>query len=167
MPRVHRPGQRLYPPPPTGAERPEVRATSCDEHITAPSRCWSRARSAARSSSTPTAATITKPAPKCSKTSSARKGRGGNLGALGHHRVRELREAQQEGLRPRLSAWVQQIEDYAKLGDTVASHLAVKIPDKQQILETMSGVAERLEKVLGLMESEIVCTRSKSVSTGA
>ena len=49
---------------------------------------------------------------------------------------------------------VQQIEDYAKLADTVASHLAVKIPDKQLILETPS-VTERLEKVLGLMESEI------------
>ncbi|MFZ0424339.1 MAG: endopeptidase La [Xanthobacteraceae bacterium] len=49
---------------------------------------------------------------------------------------------------------VQQIEDYAKLADTVASHLAVKIPDKQLILETPS-VTERLEKVLGLMESEL------------
>src|SRR6266436_2458207 len=49
---------------------------------------------------------------------------------------------------------VNQIEDYAKLADTIASHLAVKIPDKQLILETPS-VTERLEKVLGLMESEI------------
>ncbi|MFZ1922938.1 MAG: endopeptidase La [Xanthobacteraceae bacterium] len=49
---------------------------------------------------------------------------------------------------------VQKIEDYTKLADTVASHLAVKIPDKQLILETPS-VTERLEKVLGLMESEI------------
>ena len=32
---------------------------------------------------------------------------------------------------------VQQIEDYAKLADTVASHLAVKISDKQAILETV------------------------------
>ena len=49
---------------------------------------------------------------------------------------------------------VQQIEDYAKLADTVASHLAVKIPDRQAILET-TVVTERLEKVLGLIESEI------------
>ena len=49
---------------------------------------------------------------------------------------------------------VQQIEDYAKLADTVASNLAVKISDKQLILETPS-VTQRLEKVLGLMESEI------------
>ena len=55
---------------------------------------------------------------------------------------------------PEVVGVVQQITDYAKLADTVASHLAVKIPDKQAILETAS-VPERLEKVLGLMESEI------------
>ena len=49
---------------------------------------------------------------------------------------------------------VQAITDFAKLGDTVASHLAVKIADRQGILETLS-VTSRLEKVLGLMESEI------------
>ena len=49
---------------------------------------------------------------------------------------------------------VQAITDFAKLGDTVASHLAVKIADRQAILETLS-VTARLEKVLGLMESEI------------
>src|SRR6266511_4086801 len=48
----------------------------------------------------------------------------------------------------------QQIEDYAKLADTVASHLALKIPDRQAILET-TAVTERLEKVLGLIDSEI------------
>src|SRR6187401_514853 len=55
---------------------------------------------------------------------------------------------------PEVVGVIQQIEDYAKLADTVASHLAVKIPDKQDILETTS-VTQRLEKVLGLMESEI------------
>src|SRR6478736_5663186 len=55
---------------------------------------------------------------------------------------------------PEVVGVVQQIDDYAKLADTVASHLAVKIPDKQLILETPI-VTERLEKVLGLMESEI------------
>ncbi len=55
---------------------------------------------------------------------------------------------------PEVVGVVQQIDDYAKLADTVASHLAVKIPDKQIILETPT-VTERLEKVLGLMESEI------------
>jgi ATP-dependent Lon protease len=55
---------------------------------------------------------------------------------------------------PEVIGVVQQIEDYAKLADAVASHLAIKIPDKQVILETPS-VTQRLEKVLGLMESEI------------
>jgi ATP-dependent Lon protease len=55
---------------------------------------------------------------------------------------------------PEVVGVVQQIEDYAKLADTVASHLAVKIPDRQAILETTT-VTERLEKVLGLIESEI------------
>src|SRR5258705_2768011 len=55
---------------------------------------------------------------------------------------------------PEVVGVVQQIEDYAKLADTVASHLALKIPDRQAILET-TAVTERLEKVLGLIESEI------------
>jgi ATP-dependent Lon protease len=55
---------------------------------------------------------------------------------------------------PEVVGVVQQIEDYAKLADTVASHLAVKIPEKQAVLET-AVVTERLEKVLALMESEI------------
>ncbi|HWV54760.1 endopeptidase La [Pseudorhodoplanes sp.] len=55
---------------------------------------------------------------------------------------------------PEVVGVVQQIEDHAKLADTVGSHLQVKIADKQALLETAS-VPERLEKVLGLMESEI------------
>src|SRR5215475_12007999 len=55
---------------------------------------------------------------------------------------------------PEVVGVVQQIEDYAKLADTVASHLAVKIPDRQAILET-TAVTERLEKVLSLIDSEI------------
>jgi ATP-dependent Lon protease len=55
---------------------------------------------------------------------------------------------------PEVVSVVQQIEDYAKLADTIASHLTLKIPDRQAILET-TVVTERLEKVLGLIESEI------------
>jgi len=51
-------------------------------------------------------------------------------------------------------ASVSQIEDAAKLADTVASHLTVKIPDRQQLLETLNTV-ERLERVLALIEGEI------------
>ena len=49
---------------------------------------------------------------------------------------------------------IAQIDDYSKLADTVASHLAIKVTDKQELLEIVS-ITERLERVLGLMESEI------------
>jgi ATP-dependent Lon protease len=55
---------------------------------------------------------------------------------------------------PEVIGAVSQIEDYSKLADTVASHLAIKIQEKQDILSIVS-VVERLEQVLGLMESEI------------
>ena len=55
---------------------------------------------------------------------------------------------------PEVVAAIGQIDDYAKLADSVASHLAVKISDKQAILE-ITSVTKRLEKCLGLMESEI------------
>lgn len=55
---------------------------------------------------------------------------------------------------PEVVAAITQIEDPAKLADSVASHLAVKISDKQDVLET-GTITQRLEKVLGLMESEI------------
>ena len=57
-------------------------------------------------------------------------------------------------ISPEVVAAVTQIDDYAKLADTVASHLAVKIADKQAVLE-MASVAKRLEKCLNLMEGEI------------
>ena len=55
---------------------------------------------------------------------------------------------------PEVVGVVQQIEDYAKLADMIAAHLILKISDRQAILET-TAVNERLEKVLGLMKSEI------------
>ncbi|HEX2580549.1 MAG TPA: endopeptidase La [Dongiaceae bacterium] len=55
---------------------------------------------------------------------------------------------------PEVLVSINQIEDPAKLADTVASHLALKIPDKQELLE-IAGVAERLERVYAFMESEI------------
>jgi ATP-dependent Lon protease len=55
---------------------------------------------------------------------------------------------------PEVLSAVSNIDDYSKLADTVASHLAVRIPEKQEILG-MTSVVERLEKVLGMMESEI------------
>ena len=55
---------------------------------------------------------------------------------------------------PEVLVSVNQIEEPAKLADTVASHLALKIPDKQDLLE-ISSVRERLERVYSLMEAEI------------
>jgi ATP-dependent Lon protease len=49
---------------------------------------------------------------------------------------------------------VSQIDNPGRLADTVASHITIKIPDKQQILEIIN-VAERLEHVFSLMEGEI------------
>ncbi len=57
-------------------------------------------------------------------------------------------------ISPEVLDTVTQIEDYSKLADTIASHLAIKIADKQEILETVL-VTGRLERVYALMESEI------------
>ena len=51
---------------------------------------------------------------------------------------------------PEVLVSINQIEDPAKLADTVASHLSLKIPEKQELLETAS-VAERLERVFAHM----------------
>jgi ATP-dependent Lon protease len=55
---------------------------------------------------------------------------------------------------PEVLVSINQIEDPGKLADTVASHLTLKIPEKQELLETET-VSERLEKVFGYMEGEI------------
>jgi ATP-dependent Lon protease len=57
-------------------------------------------------------------------------------------------------ISPEVLGTISQIEDYSKLADTIASHLAVKISDKQDVLETTT-ISDRLEKVYTLMESEI------------
>jgi len=49
---------------------------------------------------------------------------------------------------------VNQIEDYGKLSDTVASHLALKISEKQELLE-IESIAARMERVISFMEGEI------------
>src|SRR5436305_2903854 len=55
---------------------------------------------------------------------------------------------------PEVLVSINQIEDPGKLADTVASHLTLKIPEKQELLEPET-VSERLEKVFGYMEGEI------------
>ena len=55
---------------------------------------------------------------------------------------------------PEVLVSVNQIEEPAKLADTVASHLSLKISEKQELLET-ALVGDRLERIFGFMESEI------------
>jgi ATP-dependent Lon protease len=55
---------------------------------------------------------------------------------------------------PEVLVSINQIDDPSKLADTVASHLALKIAEKQELLE-IEPVAERLEKVYSFMEAEI------------
>ena len=49
---------------------------------------------------------------------------------------------------------VNQIDVHSKLADTVASHLALKISEKQELLE-ISSVAARMERIISFMEGEI------------
>ena len=55
---------------------------------------------------------------------------------------------------PEVLVSVGQIEDYSKLADTIASHLSLKIADKQALLEGHS-LKDRFEKILGFMDAEI------------
>ncbi len=55
---------------------------------------------------------------------------------------------------PEVLGSVSNIDDHSKLADTVASHLAIKIPEKQEILE-LPSIAERLERIYSMMEAEI------------
>ena len=57
-------------------------------------------------------------------------------------------------ISPEVLGTISQIEDYSKLADTIASHLAIKIADKQDVLEIVT-VSSRLERVYTLMEGEI------------
>ncbi len=49
---------------------------------------------------------------------------------------------------------ISQITDPSRLADTIAAHLAIKLADKQALLE-IASVSERLEKAFALMEGEI------------
>ena len=49
---------------------------------------------------------------------------------------------------------VSSLEEPARLADTIAAHLALKVADKQKILE-IERVSERLEHLMALMEGEI------------
>jgi ATP-dependent Lon protease len=55
---------------------------------------------------------------------------------------------------PEVVGTINEIEDVGKLCDTVASHLAVKLADKQEILESID-INERFDKIVGLIQLEL------------
>ncbi len=55
---------------------------------------------------------------------------------------------------PEIVTSVSSIEDPARLADTIAAHMSLKISEKQNVLEIVS-LRERLERLMALMESEI------------
>ncbi len=55
---------------------------------------------------------------------------------------------------PEVLGSVSQIDEPAKLADTIASHINIKIAEKQELLE-MPAISDRLERVYSLMEGEI------------
>ncbi len=57
-------------------------------------------------------------------------------------------------IAPEVLVSINQIEEPGKLADTVASHLSIKLSEKQELLE-LPSVAERLERVFAHMEGEM------------
>lgn len=57
-------------------------------------------------------------------------------------------------IAPEVVTSVSQLEDPSHLADTIVSHLNLRIPEKQELLET-AKVEERLEQVFAHMEAEI------------
>jgi len=55
---------------------------------------------------------------------------------------------------PEVLVSINQIENASKLADTIASHLALKISEKQELLEDYS-ISKRLERIFSHMEAEI------------
>ncbi|MFQ5984838.1 MAG: endopeptidase La [Alphaproteobacteria bacterium] len=55
---------------------------------------------------------------------------------------------------PEVLVSLNQIDDVSKLADTVASHLTIKVAEKQELLE-IASVNERLERIYAFIESEI------------
>jgi ATP-dependent Lon protease len=46
------------------------------------------------------------------------------------------------------------IDEPARLADTIAAHISVRLADKQRLLETLA-VGDRLEMLVGLVDGEI------------
>ncbi|MFB9068781.1 endopeptidase La [Pseudofulvimonas gallinarii] len=55
---------------------------------------------------------------------------------------------------PELLATLGAIDDPSRMADTIAAHLNIRLPDKQQVLEAVD-IAARLELLIGFVDSEI------------
>ncbi|HSG66837.1 MAG TPA: LON peptidase substrate-binding domain-containing protein, partial [Gammaproteobacteria bacterium] len=55
---------------------------------------------------------------------------------------------------PEILTSLQGIDDLGHLADTIAAHMTLKLEEKQHVLE-MGNVQQRLEHLMGLMESEV------------
>lgn len=57
-------------------------------------------------------------------------------------------------ISPDVIVAIHQIEDYSKLADTIASHISLKMEEKQALLEA-KDLKARFEKLLGFMDAEM------------
>ncbi len=82
--------------------------------------------------------------------------RGAETTALGRATVRQFEQyiKLNKKIASEVLNAVEQVEETDKIADMISSHLAVKISEKQDLLETLD-VHERLEKIFGVMEGEI------------
>ena len=55
---------------------------------------------------------------------------------------------------PEIVASLSGIDEPSRLADTIAAHIAIKLEDKQHVLDTL-GIRDRLELLINTMESEI------------
>ncbi len=55
---------------------------------------------------------------------------------------------------PEVLGTINEIDDLAKLSDTIASHLSIKLSDKQEILEAID-LTERFEKITNFLQAEL------------
>ena len=81
---------------------------------------------------------------------------GGEIEALGRTVVGQFEQyiKLNKKIAPEVLVSLNQIEEPSKLADTIASHLNLKISEKQELLE-IAPIGERLERVFAHMEAEI------------
>ena len=112
-------------------------AEAARRHREGAGRGQARARA---SRASPQNATTTRPRSTQVPRRTGAKARGRGARTLGRQPVRELREAQQEGPARGPGQRPADRRTPRKLADTIASHLAVKIADKQQLLEIVDDL---------------------------